>query len=34
MYDEPNRLDKKSLQTQLENYKLIAEVNADLIDER
>src|SRR6266498_1560544 len=33
MYDEPNRLDKKSLQTQLENYKLIAEVNADLIDE-
>ncbi len=33
MYDEPNGLDTKSLQIQLENYKLIVEVNADWIDE-
>lgn len=33
MHDEPNGLDKKSLQIQLENYKLIAEVNADWVDE-
>ena len=28
-----NGLDRKSLQTQLENYKLIIEVNTDLADE-
>ena len=32
MYDEAHGLDKKSLQTQLENYKLIVEVNADWVD--
>ena len=30
--DKPNGLDRKSLQTQLENYKLIADVNAELFD--
>jgi hypothetical protein len=30
---KPNGLDRKSLQTQLENYKLIAEVNQELLDE-
>jgi hypothetical protein len=31
--DKPNGLDRKCLQTQLENYKLIAEVNTELLDE-
>jgi hypothetical protein len=31
--DKPNGLEMKSLQTQLENYKLIAEVNTELLDE-
>jgi hypothetical protein len=29
---KPNGLDRKNLQTQLENYKLIAEVNTELLD--
>lgn len=29
---KPNRLDRKGLQIRLENYKLIAEVNAELFD--
>lgn len=31
--DQPNHLDRKRLQTQLENYKLITEVNKELLDE-
>lgn len=31
--DKPNGLDRKGLQTQLETYKLLAEVNTDLLDE-
>lgn len=31
--DKPNGLDRKCLQTRLENYKLIAEVNTELFDE-
>ena len=31
--DKPNGLDWKSLQVQLENYKLILDVNTDWIDE-
>ena len=31
--DKPNGLDRNCLQTQLENYKLIAEVNTELLDE-
>jgi hypothetical protein len=31
--DKPNGLDRKSLQTQLENYRLIVEVNTDSKDE-
>jgi hypothetical protein len=30
---KPNGLDRKSLQTQLENYKLIVDVNTDLEEE-
>jgi hypothetical protein len=30
---KPGGLDRKSLQTQLENYKLIAQVNQELLDE-
>ena len=30
---KPNGLDRKSIQIQLENYKLIAEVNQELLDE-
>ena len=29
---KPNGLDRKSLETQLENYKVIAEVNPEVID--
>ena len=31
--DKPNGLDRKCLQTQLENYKLIAEANTELLGE-
>lgn len=31
--DKPNGLDWRSLQAQLETYKLIAEVNTELLDE-
>jgi hypothetical protein len=31
--DKSNGLDRKNLQTQIENYKLIAEVNSVLFDE-
>jgi hypothetical protein len=31
--DKPNGLDRKCLLTQLENYKLIAEVNTELLEE-
>lgn len=30
---KPNGLDRRCLQTQLENYRLIAEVNPELLDE-